>query len=196
MEAAKTRANTEVPIDSNGHAPQRYMFRKALEAVKTQVAIVDVADWLCGPGGLRRIGERWVGKCPLPDHDDRTPSFVVYPEDAHFHCFGCGAHGDVLDLHQLANGFLEKWEALIDLANDRGVELPQRPPTWFARQDEKARIRQFNERIRRERRLRRWFRIFHRDDLAAIPDLEERRIETERTWSELQRWMPHERWTS
>jgi len=33
--------------------------------------------------------------CPF--HDDRTPSFVVFKKENTFHCFGCGAHGDVID---------------------------------------------------------------------------------------------------
>ena len=42
---------------------------------------------------LRRSGARLVGRCPF--HDDRTPSFTVYPEQAAYHCYGCGARGDV-----------------------------------------------------------------------------------------------------
>jgi hypothetical protein len=83
---------------------------------------------------------------------------------------------------------------MIDLAQQYNVPLPERPPSWFDWQDEKARIHAFNERIRRERRIRRWFRIFHRDDLAAIADPEERRIETERCWQELRSWMPRSDW--
>src|SRR3954447_15038225 len=40
---------------------------------------------------LARSGRQWKGCCPF--HGERTPSFTVY--DDHFHCFGCGAHGDV-----------------------------------------------------------------------------------------------------
>jgi DNA primase len=42
---------------------------------------------------LKRSGRHAVGLCPF--HQDRTPSFQVYED--HFHCFGCGAHGDVFD---------------------------------------------------------------------------------------------------
>ena len=41
---------------------------------------------------LRRSGARLVGRCPF--HDDRTPSFTVYPEQGTYHCYGCGARGD------------------------------------------------------------------------------------------------------
>lgn len=39
-----------------------------------------------------------MARCPLPDHDDRTPSFAVYTEQGQFYCFGCQAHGDVIAL--------------------------------------------------------------------------------------------------
>ena len=42
---------------------------------------------------LRRSGTRLVGRCPF--HADRTPSFTVYPEQGTYHCYGCGARGDV-----------------------------------------------------------------------------------------------------
>jgi hypothetical protein len=49
---------------------------------------------LCGNGEL-------VGLCPL--HPEKTGSFHVYP-DNHYHCYGCGAHGDVTDLEQALRG--------------------------------------------------------------------------------------------
>lgn len=49
---------------------------------------------------LRRSGQEWTGCCPL--HPDRTPSFTIYDEGRRFHCFGCGATGDVLDFVQRA----------------------------------------------------------------------------------------------
>src|SRR5208283_4220225 len=42
---------------------------------------------------LARSGRQWKGCCPF--HGEKTPSFTVY--DDHFHCFGCGAHGDAID---------------------------------------------------------------------------------------------------
>jgi hypothetical protein len=42
---------------------------------------------------LRRSGGRLVGCCPF--HEERTPSFTVYPDQGSYHCYGCGAHGDI-----------------------------------------------------------------------------------------------------
>ena len=44
---------------------------------------------------LHRQGRLFAGCCPF--HGEKTPSFFVYPKDSHFHCFGCGAHGDAVD---------------------------------------------------------------------------------------------------
>jgi hypothetical protein len=52
---------------------------------------------------LRRNGStgRLVGLCPL--HQEKSPSFTVYP-DGYWHCFGCGRHGDVIDLAAAMDG--------------------------------------------------------------------------------------------
>lgn len=49
-------------------------------------------------------------KCPF--HHDKGPSFKVYNKD--FHCFGCGAHGDIFNFIQLLNGvdFKEAFQSL------------------------------------------------------------------------------------
>lgn len=56
---------------------------------------------------LRRLGQRLVGRCLF--HADVEPSLVVYPQNANYHCFGCGAGGDVIDFVSRANelGFVK-----------------------------------------------------------------------------------------
>lgn len=49
-------------------------------------------------------GKRLEGHCPLPGHEDDTPSFNVYTQTQRFHCFGCDNGGDVLDFVQLMEG--------------------------------------------------------------------------------------------
>ena len=48
---------------------------------------------------LRRTGADWFGPCPF--HDERTASFSVNNAKHFFHCFGCGAHGDVFEWFRL-----------------------------------------------------------------------------------------------
>ena len=52
-------------------------------------------------GRLRRSGSRLLGLCPF--HEERTPSFFIFP-DSHFHCYGCQAHGDVIDFVMKTKG--------------------------------------------------------------------------------------------
>lgn len=44
---------------------------------------------------LRQAGAEWKACCPF--HQDRSPSFTIFDGGLRFMCFGCGAHGDVLD---------------------------------------------------------------------------------------------------
>jgi len=60
---------------------------------------------------LARSGRQWKGCCPF--HGEKTPSFYVY-EDGHYHCFGCGAHGDAIGfvMQSQGAGFMEAVEQL------------------------------------------------------------------------------------
>lgn len=63
--------------------------------------------------GLRSMGDlRETAPCPI--HNEKTPSFIWFKSDNHFHCFGCGAHGDVIDLYRKQNncGFREAIQEL------------------------------------------------------------------------------------
>jgi DNA primase len=64
------------------------------------------------------------GCCPF--HDERTPSFSVNDVKGFFHCFGCGAHGDVLDWWQKAEG-LSFVDAVERLKREAG-EVDRTPP--------------------------------------------------------------------
>ncbi len=72
---------------------------------------------------LARSGRQFKGCCPF--HGEKTPSFYVY--DDHFHCFGCGAHGDAISFVMQAEGrsFLEAVEGL---AGEAGLEVPKQAP--------------------------------------------------------------------
>lgn len=47
---------------------------------------------------LQALGSRFITSCIFPDHEDSTPSFVLYPENNSFYCFGCQEWGDTIDL--------------------------------------------------------------------------------------------------
>lgn len=48
-------------------------------------------------------GKSLIGLCPL--HNEKTPSFHVYPEQNRFWCYGCNQGGDVINFVRLLNGF-------------------------------------------------------------------------------------------
>lgn len=51
---------------------------------------------------LRRAGRQWRGRCPF--HSERDPSLYIEPQRKIFHCFGCGAGGDLFSFVMLAEG--------------------------------------------------------------------------------------------
>lgn len=71
---------------------------------------------------LKRRGKNLVGLCPF--HNEKTPSFTVYPENGSFYCFGCGVGGDVFTFISLAEN-LDYMEAVRLLAQRAGVTLPE-----------------------------------------------------------------------
>lgn len=75
---------------------------------------------------LKKAGRNYVGLCPF--HQEKTPSFTVSSEKQIFHCFGCGAHGDVFSFLMKINN-LTFPEAVRELAKRVGVAMPQRAIT-------------------------------------------------------------------
>ncbi len=72
---------------------------------------------------LARSGRQWKGCCPF--HGEKTPSFYVY--DDHFHCFGCGVHGDAVSFVMQSQGASFP-EAVQQLAAEAGMEVPKASP--------------------------------------------------------------------
>lgn len=82
----------------------------------------DITDVVQGYVQLRRRGRTYTGLCPF--HNEKTPSFVVYPENQSFYCFGCGVGGDVINfVKRIDNvGYVE---AVKSLAGRAGMPLPE-----------------------------------------------------------------------
>ena len=74
---------------------------------------------------LARRGREYVGLCPF--HSEKTPSFTVVEDKAFYHCFGCGAHGDVIGftMRLSSMGFREAIELL---AREAGLKIPEELP--------------------------------------------------------------------
>jgi DNA primase len=74
---------------------------------------------------LVRRGREFAGLCPF--HHEKTPSFYVVEDKSFFHCFGCGAHGDVIGFAMRADN-LDFIEAIERLAGEAGLTVPQATP--------------------------------------------------------------------
>jgi DNA primase len=74
---------------------------------------------------LTKRGREYVGLCPF--HNEKTPSFAVVEDKGFFHCFGCGAHGDVIGF-VMQSGGLGFREAVESLAGEAGLEVPKSTP--------------------------------------------------------------------
>ncbi|GAA4706312.1 DNA primase [Brevibacillus fulvus] len=92
------------------------------EIVRQVRSAVDLVDIVGEYVQLRKSGRALVGLCPF--HSEKTPSFNVNAERQFFHCFGCGAGGDVfsflMKIEQLTFP-----EALHKLAERAGITVPQ-----------------------------------------------------------------------
>jgi DNA primase len=72
---------------------------------------------------LKKAGKNYKGLCPF--HSEKTPSFMVNEEKQIFHCFGCGAGGDVFKFLMKVGNFSFP-QAVEELAKRYGVRLPPR----------------------------------------------------------------------
>ena len=75
-----------------------YISQETVDRILQQADIVQVISEYVP---LTRAGRNYRALCPF--HEEKTPSFIVSPEKQIFHCFGCGAGGNVFN-------FLMKWE--------------------------------------------------------------------------------------
>lgn len=71
---------------------------------------------------LKRRGSNLVGLCPF--HNEKTPSFTVYPENGSYYCFGCGQGGDVITFTMKMEN-LDYIDAVRKLADRAGLRMPE-----------------------------------------------------------------------
>ena len=81
-----------------------------------------IEDVISSYVNLKRAGSNYQGLCPF--HSEKTPSFTVFPNTETFHCFGCGAGGDVISFIMRAEN-LEYPGAVEFLAKRAGLEMPE-----------------------------------------------------------------------
>jgi DNA primase len=114
--------------------------------IETIKAKVDVVEEIGLVVALQKSGKSLKGLCPF--HNERTPSFYVFPETQTWHCFGCNEGGDIFTFVQKQQG-LEFREALLYLGEKAGVAVEDvtshRPEEEQGTSAAKERLRKLNE---------------------------------------------------
>ncbi len=101
----------------------------SVELIKDRLDIVDIIGEKVT---LKKTGRSYKGLCPF--HQEKTPSFVVFPDSQHFHCFGCGKSGDLFTFYELSQK-VDFREALTELADRAGVQIETDRPGPAAQVD-------------------------------------------------------------
>jgi DNA primase len=97
------------------------MAHDAVSDVRERTDIVDLVSQYVQ---LKKAGRSYKGLCPF--HQEKTPSFIVFPDSQGFHCFGCGKGGDAFTFYQSVE-HVDFKEALTELARRAGVQLSAIP---------------------------------------------------------------------
>ena len=173
---------------------RRYVFRRNADFVKAAVPLIAYAGGLTD---LQKRGGTLVGRCPLPDHEDSTPSFTVWPPNDNgpgsWWCFGCSRGTDIIDLYFHLYSCTRMWEAVVGLSLELGIELPSRSDAWHRATRRKAEYRDDAYRVLGNVLKRRLYRTLVLPYVDLIVDFEEHERELDRSWREWADWW---RWPS
>lgn len=174
-----TRAHIEAPRGTFSG------FGKCCEAVRGAVPVEEVARRHTELRPYAGARAWFTGRCPLPDHEDRTPSFYIYPGEevgGRWWCYGCNRGGDVVDLEFHCGDHRELWTAMIALAVEHNVQLPERPRSWHRRQERQRPVRDGIEEAKVRVARRRLYRTFFEGLVLATEDPEDREHDAELFW--------------
>ena len=92
---------------------------------------------------LLRAGREFKGCCPF--HNEKTPSFYVNDDKQFYHCFGCGAHGDIIGFTMRLEN-LSFPDAIENLAAQAGLTVPRDTPVQREAFDREKQLYQLLER--------------------------------------------------
>ncbi len=87
-------------------------------------SINDIVSLISEDTTLKGQGDRFMGLCPFPEHNEKTPSFSVSQSKQLYHCFGCQNSGNIFTYLQKQRG-MSFSEAVEYLAHKRGVAIPK-----------------------------------------------------------------------
>ncbi|MDN5359970.1 MAG: primase, partial [Thermotogaceae bacterium] len=90
-----------------------------VEKLKTEINIVDlIASYI----ELQKSGRNYKALCPF--HQEKTPSFYIYENTQSYHCFGCGASGDIFSFIQAYEN-VDFIDSVKLLAKKYSIPMPQ-----------------------------------------------------------------------
>ncbi|UTP73612.1 DNA primase [Alteromonas sp. LMIT006] len=92
------------------------------EFIDDLIARSDIVDIIDARVKLKKAGRNYQACCPF--HNEKSPSFSVAPDKQFYHCFGCGAHGNVISF-LMDYDRLEFVEAIEELARTHGIDVPR-----------------------------------------------------------------------
>lgn len=84
----------------------------------------NIVDIISQNTELKRSGNNLMGRCPFPDHREKTPSFSVNEHKQVYHCFGCKKGGDIFKFLETMRG-MSFPEAMEFLADRAGIPIPK-----------------------------------------------------------------------
>jgi DNA primase len=99
--------------------------RQFIDELLVRVDIVDIID---SHVPLKKMGSNYTARCPF--HNEKSPSFNVNRNKQFYHCFGCGAGGNVISFLMELN-HLSFVETIEELATFAGVEIPYENQTGY-----------------------------------------------------------------
>lgn len=103
----------------------------------------DIVDYVSQYVVLKKSGRDYSGLCPF--HSEKSPSFHVSREKQLFHCFGCGASGNLAQFVMRSEG-IDFVEAMKLLADRVGIVLPENNnPADYALHEKKKKIYEMNK---------------------------------------------------
>jgi len=92
--------------------------QKFLDELRSRISIAEIIGQKVK---LVKRGREYTGLCPF--HHEKTPSFTINESKGFYHCFGCGAHGDIIKFLMDSEG-LPFIDAVKKLADKAGMQLP------------------------------------------------------------------------
>ncbi len=102
-----------------------------LDEIRNRIPVSDIVGRRVK---LARKGRESTGLCPF--HNEKTPSFTVNDDKSFYHCFGCGAHGDIIKFVMETEG-LSFPETVERLAGQAGLTMPEYSPEDRKRTDQR-----------------------------------------------------------